>query len=107
MGNFLIGMKKRPDALFAIADSAAIGALKSFIRHKIKVPQEIAVIGFSDSKSCKIISPELSSVEQPGIKMGRISVRTIIEEIERPGKDLFSKTSVINTSLKIRASSLG
>ena len=100
-------MKNRPDALFAIDDSAAIGALKSFIRHKIKVPQEIAVIGFSDSKSCKIISPELSSVEQPGIKMVRISVRTIIEEIERPGKDHFSKTIVINTSLKIRASSLG
>lgn len=106
IGNYLIGMKNRPDALFTIADSAAIGAIKAFNKHKIKIPEEIAVVGFSDSKSCKFIHPELSSVEQPGEKIGQVAIKTIIEEIENPLKITFSKTIEIKTSLKIRESSL-
>lgn len=106
MGNYLLSMKKRPDALFSIADSAAIGAIKSFQQHNIKIPDEVAVVGFSNSKKCKFVTPELSSVEQPGEKIGHVALRALIEEIENPNKDPFTKTIEIKTSLKVRGSSL-
>jgi len=106
MGNYLLSLKNRPDAVFAITDSAAIGVIKALNTFKVKIPEEIAVVGFSNSMNCKMVSPELSSVEQPGDKIGRIALKSIIEEIENPNKDFFSKTIEIKTHLKIRESSL-
>jgi len=105
MGNYLLSLKNRPDAVFAITDSAAIGVIKALNTFKVKIPEEIAVVGFSNSMNCKMVSPELSSVEQPGDKIGRTALRSIIEEIENPNKDIFSKTIEIKTHLKIRESS--
>ncbi len=107
LGNYLLSMKKKPDGLFAITDSAAVGAIKSFSESNIKIPDQIAVVGFSNSKSCKIINPELSSVEQPGEKIGSVSLRTLIDEIENPSNEFFTKTIEIKSSLKIRKSTFG
>lgn len=104
--NILLSMKKRPDAIFAITDTAAIGAIKALHKFKVKIPEEIAVVGFSNSVNSTIIQPMLTTVDQPGDRIGRTAVKFLIEEIENPKPDVTTKTVEIKTSLIVRDSSL-
>ncbi|MET1257777.1 LacI family DNA-binding transcriptional regulator [Flagellimonas sp. DF-77] len=105
MANILLSLKKRPDAIFAITDSAAVGTIKALHKFNVKIPEEIAVVGFSNSKASTIVSPSLSTVDQPGDKIGRTAVGYLIEEIENPKEDPVTKTVEIKTNLIIRDSS--
>lgn len=104
--NILLSMKKRPDAIFAITDNAAIGAIKALHKFKVKIPDEIAVVGFSNSVNATIIQPALTTVDQPGDKIGRTAVKFLIDEIENPKDTITTKTVEIKTSLIVRDSSL-
>lgn len=104
--NILLSMKKRPDAIFAITDNAAIGAIKTLHKFKVNIPEEIAVVGFSNSVNATIIQPELTTVDQPGDKIGRTSVKFLIQEIENPKNDIITKTVEIKTNLIVRDSTL-
>ncbi|MCM4156727.1 LacI family DNA-binding transcriptional regulator [Gramella sp. AN32] len=106
LANILLSMKKRPDAIFAITDNAAIGAIKALNKLNIKIPEEIAVVGFSNSLNSTIIQPELTTVDQPGNKIGRTAVKFLIGEIENPKNDITTKTVEIQTNLIVRESTL-
>ncbi|MDP5061783.1 MAG: substrate-binding domain-containing protein [Maribacter sp.] len=54
----------------------------------------------------KIVSPALTTVDQPGDKIGRTAVRFLIQELENPTNDVMTKTVEIKTSLIVRDSSL-
>lgn len=105
LANILLSLKKRPDAIFAITDSAAIGVIKALHKFKVNIPEDIAVVGFSNSINSTIISPKLSTVDQPGEKIGRTAVKYLIEEIENPKDDMITKTVEIKTNLIVRDSS--
>lgn len=107
MANILLSLKKRPDAIFAITDNAAIGAIKALNKFKVKIPEEIAVVGFSNSTSSTIISPSLTTVDQPGDRIGRTAIKYLIDEIKNPKSEILTKTVEIKTNLIVRESSLG
>lgn len=102
----LISLQDRPDAIFSITDDAAIGAIQILKKFKIKIPDEIAVIGFSNSLNSKIIEPNLTTVDQPGKRIGELCVDFLIKEIDQPKEYLTSKTIEIKTNLIIRDSTL-
>ena len=104
MANVLLSLKKRPDSIFAITDSAAIGVIKALNKFKIQVPEEIAVVGFSNSASSTIINPSLTTVDQPGNKIGKTCTKYLIDEIENPKENLITKTIEIKTNLVVRDS---
>jgi len=60
----------RPDAFFAVNDNIALGVYQAAKECGLKIPQEVGVIGFSNSLISKNIIPSLSTVEQQGIEMG-------------------------------------
>ena len=66
----LISMKNRPDAIFCITDTAAIGIIQTLKKFNMKIPEEIAVVGFSNSSHSTIIEPNLTTVDQPGKRIG-------------------------------------
>lgn len=103
--NILLSMKKRPDAIFAITDNAAIGAIKALHKFNVKIPEEIAIVGFSNSVNSTIIQPALTTVDQPGDRIGRTAVKYLIDEINDPKDDIITKTVEIKTSLVVRDSS--
>tara|TARA_R110000868_G_scaffold89427_2_gene248942 strand:+ start:7303 stop:8328 length:1026 start_codon:yes stop_codon:yes gene_type:complete len=103
--NILLSLKNRPDAIFAITDNAAIGAIKALHKFNVKIPEEIAVVGFSNSVYSTIIQPALTTVDQPGDKIGRTAVKFLIDEIENPKNEIITKTVEIKTSLVVRDSS--
>ncbi|TVZ27154.1 LacI family transcriptional regulator [Gillisia sp. Hel_I_86] len=106
MTNILLSLKERPDAIFAITDTAAIGCIKVLKKFNVNIPEEIAVVGFSNNANSVIIEPQLTTIEQPGNRIGKTAVQYLIEEIDTPNNVLMTKTIEIKTNLIIRASTL-
>lgn len=104
MANILMSLRQKPDAIFAITDSAAIGVIKTLKKHKIKIPEDIAVVGFSNSTHATIIEPQLTTVDQPGQKIGSIATKYLIDEINNPNLEFVNKTIEIGSNLIIRDS---
>lgn len=104
MTNILLSIKKRPDAIFAITDSAAIGVIQTLIKFNINIPEDIAVVGFSNSAHSTIIEPKLTTVDQPGEKIGKTAVEYLIEEIENENDTFTNKLVEIKSNIIIRES---
>lgn len=101
----LIDAGNIPDAIFAVNDPTAIGAIKVLKEHGIKVPADVAVAGFSECSFAGLIDPPLTSVVQPTYEMGRKVAELIIQKIEDKLSD-GNQTYVLNGKLNIRASSV-
>ncbi len=71
------------DAVFAITDLVAIGIIKYLNEKKIKIPEQIAVFGFSNWYMSSVISPTLSTIEQPGFDIGQRATSLLIDEIRK------------------------
>ncbi|AWG20991.1 LacI family transcriptional regulator [Flavobacterium faecale] len=100
----LLSLQNKPDAIFTIIDEAGIGAIKELKKNKVKIPEEIAVVGFSNSIFSTIIKPQLSSIAQPGNRIGEVAVKYLIEEMNTDAPVNY-KTIEIKTNLIIRKSS--
>ena len=94
------------DAVFAATDVIAVGIIKYFNDNKINIPNKVAIFGFGNSFMSSIISPALSTIDQPGYEMGKKAVDILLTEILQKEKNEntgFQKV-IIPTSLKIRQS---
>jgi LacI family transcriptional regulator len=88
---------------FAANDMMAIGALQEARDQGLSVPENISVVGFDDIPLAAMISPSLTSVEQPALSMGRLAVDLLLETMAGNEEDLPHIT--LETRLHIRASS--
>ena len=92
-----------PDALFGFNDQLAIGAMKALKRKGFHIPQEVSVMGFTESQSALVTEPMLSSVAQPLDKMGETAARLLLEKIQDPASE--NRTVVLEGLLNVRGSS--
>lgn len=100
----LIENEDIPEALFCFNDPVAIGAMEIFKAHKYRIPEDIAFIGFTESRIATHLTPALSSVEQPTDEFGKIAAQSLLDIIKE--KELVSdKTIILSGKLNIRASS--
>lgn len=76
----------RPDAVFCANDLVALGVLQSLSAHGIRVPDDIALIGFDDIDFAAAAVVPLSSVRQPSLLMGETALRLLVEESDDPGR---------------------
>jgi LacI family transcriptional regulator len=93
---------RRPEAVFAASDLMAIGALRALRESGLRVPQDIAIIGFDDVPSAARSDPPLTTVRQPIQKTGAAAVEMLINLIESPQSGPFQV--VLDTELIIRES---
>lgn len=100
---------KRPDhptGFFAVNDMAAIAIIKAARQLGIKVPEEIKVVGFENSRSAAISEPELTTVDQFGFELGREACTVLLKRIEEENKENFKPIKKsIKTKLIVRNSS--
>ncbi|GHH32597.1 LacI family transcriptional regulator [Streptomyces candidus] len=73
-----------PDAVFVASDVMAAGARQVLRERGIRVPEDIAMVGFDDSAIARHMEPPLTSVRQPIEEMGRVMAQTLLTEIARP-----------------------
>ncbi|WP_316929991.1 substrate-binding domain-containing protein [Winogradskyella sp. PG-2] len=97
---------KTIDAICTITDLTAIGVINYLNEKKIKIPEEVAVLGFSNWFMSTVITPTLSSVEQNAKQTGEKSVEVLFHEIDckQKGHPITHKTIIIDTELIIRNS---
>lgn len=96
------------DGVFVITDLVAVGVLAYFNEKGIQVPNQIAVIGFSNWFMSQVITPKLSTVDQPSYEMGVAAFSLLLEEMisHREGKVFQPRTIELETSIIERDSSL-
>ena len=71
------------DAIFAVTDLVAIGIIKYFNEIEILIPKQIAVLGFSNWFMSSVITPKLSTIDQPGFEIGQRSASILFDEINQ------------------------
>ncbi len=101
----LFKLKPRPDAIFAASDKLTTGCLRYLQSKKIRVPEDIALAGFSNSELTELLNPSLTIIKQPAFEMGQLAINLLLELIEakRPVRQF--DTQVLPTELFIRNSS--
>lgn len=71
----------KPDAIFSASDYGAIGCAKGAMSHGVKIPEELALVGFANEPFTELLTPSLSSVDQQTNRMGRLVARRTIAAI--------------------------
>jgi len=99
----LLSLPFNIDGLFAANDMSAIGAMKYFKKKGILVPEEIAVVGFSNEPISSMIEPSLTTVDQPGFQMGVQAMETLLGQIKN--KNATHKSTILKSTLIERDSS--
>ncbi len=96
------------DGIFVITDLVAVGVLAYFNEKGIQVPNQIAVVGFSNWFMSQVITPKLSTVDQPSYEMGVAAFSLLLEEMicRKDGKVFIPRTIELETSIIERDSSL-
>lgn len=80
---YLLGQKKSIDAVFTVDDEIAAGAIQALHNNKIRVPEDIAVVGFCDYTFASIIQPPLTTLRKPSKEMGMVSAEIIWNMIRK------------------------
>jgi LacI family transcriptional regulator len=105
----LLQSSNPPDAIFATNDPAAMGAMQAIKEAGLKIPKDIAVVGFSNWFFSALLDPPLTSVDQPGFEMGQEAAKLLIRQIEfksKDNEDPTPETKILKTRLIVRESSL-
>ena len=100
----LFTLKNKPDAIFTTTDKITTNTIFSLHQRKIKIPEEIALIGYTNTKLVEVLNPSLSSVYQPGFEMGQKAAEKLINLILTKRRVTDYDTAVLPTQLFIRAS---
>jgi LacI family transcriptional regulator len=93
----------KPDAIFAASDAMAIGAIRATRELGIRVPEDIAFVGFDDLPIATLSNIQLTTVRQPVVEFGIRAVEALIDQIENNGKKPYR--IIMETELVIRESS--
>lgn len=94
-----------PDGIFATNDLTAVGAMQGLQKQGVKIPEQIAIVGFSDGRLSGITNPSLTSVDQHGYEMGSLATEILLQRILSPEENYTSVTRVLQGNLVVRESS--
>jgi LacI family transcriptional regulator len=100
-GKQFLKMTEHPTAIFAANDYMALGAYQAIVEEGIKIPEEIALVGFNNIEFTAMKGVELTTIGQKKYEMGSLAVKTLVEKIEggesEPSstKEIFLKPELI------------
>jgi LacI family transcriptional regulator len=91
-----------PDAVFAASDQMAIGALAAIHESGLRVPEDVALVGFDDIETAKYTSPPLTTVHQDMLGQGQLAVNLLLARIN--GTESPAETRILPAELVLRRS---
>lgn len=98
----LLDSKRRPSAAFAGNDTIAIGAMAAIHEQKLRIPEDIAVVGYDDIPLAAFTTPPLTTVRTPALEQGRLAGEMLIGLVR--GDEPVSRQIALETQLVIRRS---
>lgn len=102
----LLALDKLPDAVFSASDFSAVGALQVLKARGIRVPQDMALAGFSNETFSSLTEPRLTSVDQRCEQMGQSAVKLFLEMLDDKSGSFSPRRIVLQPELLVRESSL-
>jgi len=99
----LLTLTERPDAIFSANDTAAVSALIYAKEIGLKVPQDIAFVGFNDDPISSIVQPPLTTISHPALEIGKIAAERLLKRINNTS--LKPEDIILKTELLVRESS--
>ena len=95
----------KPDAIFAASDYSAMGAMQVIRKEGLKIPDDIALVGFADEPFASFVEPKLSSVNQLSEEMGHFAAKLFLEQVVEKGQNFVPRKTVLTPLLMERESS--
>lgn len=99
----LFKLQEQPDAIFAVNDRKAVGAIITLKKEGYHVGKQIGVIGFTNDPISTIIEPSLSTIEEPAFEIGKESCELLIKHIAN--KKILPREIILPSTLIVRDSS--
>jgi len=104
MAEIILNIQPRPDGVFVANDNCAVGCMVAIKKAGIRIPQDIAFVGFNNDPVATIVEPNLTTVNYSGYQIGEVAARNIISHLK--GTPINNTGSIIlKSELIIRASS--
>lgn len=91
------------DAIFAVNDPVAIGAMNYLKKKGYKIPTDVSIIGFSDNPIAEYVEPALTTVHQPAFEMGSSAAKKLIDLIKNK-KEVEDELEILDANLIVRSS---
>lgn len=97
----MIEKNNLPEVICAANDEMAIGAIKALKEKNIKIPKEVAVMGFDDIVLCDYVTPKLTTIKRPAYDLGVLATHTLFNNLKG---DFKGKSKMLSTEFVIRES---
>jgi LacI family transcriptional regulator len=101
----IMKMNPLPDAVFVANDNCAVGCMMALKRAGIRIPQDIAFVGFNNDPVSKVIEPNLTTINYPGYEMGQAAAHNLINHLNGTSIIKTANTILLHSELIVRASS--
>ncbi len=102
----ILAMKPLPDGIFITNDFCAAVVMQTLKDAGLRIPQDIAIVGFNNDNIGKVVSPKLSTINYPGFEMGQVAAHSLINHLKGLWDMSLTNTMIIKSELIIRESSL-
>jgi len=102
----LLDLKQPPDALFTASDRITIGSFAFLHKKNMRIPEQIAIAGYSNFSSPELFNPSLTTIRQPAFEMGKAAAELLIKQIESKKKETSFEKIILSNELMIRKSSV-
>lgn len=102
----ILAMDPRPDGVFATNDFFAAVFLQTLKENGVRVPEDIAIVGFNNDVITRIIQPKLTTISYPGEEIGEQAARSLLDQLSGQPSARTTDTIIVRSELIIRESSL-
>lgn len=102
----VLKMKPMPDGAFITHDLSAAVFMQTIKKAGVRVPEDIAIVGFNNDAICRLVEPELSTINYPGHKIGEAAANYLVSHLEGDTPLTDINTITIKSELIVRGSSL-
>lgn len=82
----LFSLKNPPDAIFSVTDDIAIGVYEYAQENNIRIPEDLGIVGFSNSEISNFLQPKLTTIEQSSYEIGKVSFEYFLEALNSNGQ---------------------
>ncbi|WP_455496916.1 LacI family DNA-binding transcriptional regulator [Coprobacter sp.] len=105
-GKEILNMTQLPDAIFSAGDYSAMGVMHVLKRNGIRIPEDVAIVGFANEPFDSFVDPPLTSVDQMNKKMGEAVAEVLLKEMAYDPENRIWENRILEPKLIIRESSL-
>lgn len=102
----ILKMNPLPDGVFVANDNAAVGCMLALKQAGVRIPEDIAFVGFNNDPMSRVVEPNLTTINYPGYEMGEVAARNLINHLNGTANLHSTNTILLRSELMVRASSL-